>query len=203
MTIDETSANSEDQEDTPLIIHPSLAELQRGVCTQPRRVDSDHRFATRGKSLIARVWERVQAGQDHECWPWVGGRSRGGKPNGRQRSTPYGIVNEGSLHGGNTKRVWRPHIVVLLSKEITLVDVPMDLNEDYIVWLHRARRYYTQHLGLQAAHGCDNSLCCNPRHLEWESQEQNLADQRWRAEQRRKDPNWVPPCCEIRKGANG
>lgn len=149
-------------------------------------------FKPTNLSLADRVWLRIERRQPHECWPWIGGQTTGGR-----RNTPYGIVNEGTMDGGSHKQCWRAHQVVLLLRPDSVAQVAADEGEEFIVWLRRARRYFTQHLELEAAHQCDNSLCCNPNHLEWESRAQNLFEQRDRERRRREEPGWVPRCMEA------
>lgn len=150
-------------------------------------------FLSRGLSLEQRLWEKTEIREPWECWLWTGSKTSGG--DGRSK-VHYGNLSEGKLDGGNPKRNWRAHLLACLLKPETLKDVPRDAGEELIPWLRRARRYFIDHLGLQASHQCDLSLCVNPNHLEWESQEDNLSFQRWREEKRKIEPGWVPRCCE-------
>ena len=154
-------------------------------------------FVSRG-TAEERLFEKILVGLPWECWPWYGGQSYGA--NRRRRDGEpivYGIMREGVEDGGKSHRVWRPHVLMLLLKgPNTLKDCPRDDDEPLFLWLNRARRYYTQFLGMQVSHQCDLSLCCNPRHLEWESQEDHQAWAKDRRERLAQEPDWLPYCCE-------
>lgn len=151
-----------------------------------------HQFKASGLSLEDRLWAKVRKGEPWECWPWEGGSSAGG-----QRGVRYGLINEGNQDGGSRKRTWRVHILAkLLGDPEVRVLVPRDEGEDLIPWLRRARRWFVELQDFEAAHQCDSSLCCNPRHLEWETHRENLEFQRARDERRKIEPGWVPVCCE-------
>lgn len=180
--------------------------LPATVLGQPRVLTPDglQLFASRNLSIVERFWSKVdRAGKGpHECWLWQGAFSRGGRsPDGRyglaQQTIFYGAISEGSLDGGNAKRTWRANILTALLKPDTLTDVPPDDDEDLIPWLRRARRYYIEHLGLEAAHQCDQSQCCNPNHLEWETHSDNLSWQKYRQAQMEQDPGWLPRCMQA------
>ena len=108
------------------------------------------------------------------CRLWRGAASE-------SRVTVYGKIQEGA----RGSRVWRVHRLVLLLATAH-VDVPRDPDEPIEQWLRRANRFYRDQ-GLQAAHQCDNSLCCEvgPLHLIWESQSANIKRQRERERRRR------------------
>lgn len=145
------------------------------------RPDGMKMFASRGLSLVERFWEKVDKngpipeGREFlgPCWVWTGARSQSG-----YRNVEYGIINEGSLDGGNHRKAWRTNKLALLFTT-GLTDVPPDPDELLIPWLRRASRFYHP---MEASHRCDHSLCVRPDHLEWETHEQNLYNQRVRNE---------------------
>lgn len=154
-------------------------------------------FASRG-TLEERLLEKILVGLPWECWPWYGGISYGGdRRKASGLPSAYGIMREGKEDGGSVNRVWRPHMLMLLLKgPKTIEDCPRDVDEPLLLWLHRARRHYTQFQGMQVSHQCDLSLCCNPRHLEWESSEDHRAWAKDRRERIKQDPGWLPYSCE-------
>ena len=164
---------------------------------QPR--DDRGVLASRGLTIVERLWLRVDIRQAHECWPWLGGVSRGGRtvgsPYGPQSIT-YGVVKESTFDGDMGRaRCWRTHQIAGLLKPEVEKEIPRDPDELLNAWLRRAWRHYTKNLLLEVSHQCDNSMCCNPGHLEWESHMDNLAFHRYRKKQREADPTWQPVCC--------
>jgi hypothetical protein len=122
------------------------------------------------RSLVERLWASIERRDQNECWPWTAGKSKSGR-----RNVYYGHLTQGRRrqYGG---RHWRAHRLVLILKTAP-VDVPQDPGEEFLVWLTRADRFYK---GLDAAHTCDYSLCCNPEHLAWESHQENVERQKAR-----------------------
>lgn len=120
--------------------------------------------------LVERLWSRITRKGPKECWPWRGAKSKSGR-----RQVCYPHIPEG---GGKGRPFWRVNRLLLVLTHGPL-DVPPDDQEPFLLWLHRARRYYRD-LGVEAAHTCDNSECCNPGHLQWESHQDNLQRQRTR-----------------------
>lgn len=122
---------------------------------------------TSAASLVARLWAKIEVKGPDECWPWRAGTSLSGR-----RKVRYGLLRE----GGSKGRRWRAHRLVLLFKTAE-AEVPRDDGEPFEDWLKRANRVYEE---FEASHTCDNSMCCNPRHLAWELHIDNVKNQRRR-----------------------
>lgn len=133
-------------------------------------------FKPSGRTIGDRLWEKVdRSGGENACWLWLGARSRGGDHKfggAHTERSVYGCINEGAADGGSAKRTWRVHILALVMQPDTWEDVPPEDDESYIGWLRRAYRWYREQ-GLEVSHQCDVSLCCNPKHLAWETPEQH------------------------------
>lgn len=115
--------------------------------------------------LEARLWSKIQVGPPDQCWPWLGGTSRGGR-----REVEYGC-----LRAVHPRRLYRAHRLSLL-----LASLPEGLDDREVLgYLRLAELHYA---GLEASHTCDRSLCCNPAHLAWESHPNNVIGQRRRRE---------------------
>lgn len=114
-----------------------------------------------------------RSGGPEACWPFRGAQSRG-----QHRETTYGVLREGPAGA----RLWRvPRLVLLLE------DLPEEaFNSEQALrrWLHLANLHRRDQ---EAAHVCDNSICGNPhpKHLTWQSHEQNVAEQAERRAQAR------------------
>ncbi len=168
------------------------------VMGQPR--GERGRTVSKGFTLVERLWSRVDVRQAHECWPWLGGMSRGGRmtteTSRRPQSITYGIIKESRFDGDmGTPRVWRTHQIAALLKPEVLKMVPRDEDESLNSWLRRTWRHYSRNLLLEVSHQCDNSICCNPVHLEWESHFENQEFHSYRKKMREKEPGWQPVCC--------
>lgn len=91
-------------------------------------------------------WDRVKKGADDECWPWTGPVSK--STNGAE---PYGRIDIFGFKGVYVHRVayWCANGGVLsLRKEGDLL----------------------------VRHSCDNTLCCNPKHLLLGTHADNMRD---------------------------
>lgn len=139
-------------------------------------------FQASGLTLGERLWQRIRKVEPtpedpNPCWPWTGATSVSGR-----RKVRYGGIAWGSCERlGSGKRHTRtiaPHRLVLILRTGP-TEVPIDEGASLEAWLRRAIRYY-RGLGLEAAHQCDNSLCCHPGHLAWETHAENLSNQRRR-----------------------
>lgn len=119
----------------------------------------------RPKGLLARLHAKLdRSGGPDACWPFKGALSRG-----RKREAYYGSLRPGGRADGPPLRVNR--LVLLLE------DLPEEafLTERALLrWLHLANLHRRE---VEAAHGCDNSRCGNPRHLEWQPHGVNVSEQ--------------------------
>lgn len=118
-------------------------------------------------TLEERFWLKVNVRGSDDCWLWTGCVSRSGR-----REVDYGCIRE----GGRGSRLLRANRLALLLKTAP-VDCPRDPDESFVDWLRRANRWRDH---LEAAHTCDVSLCCNPKHLEWQTHAENVTAQRVR-----------------------
>lgn len=118
-------------------------------------------------SLVERFHAKVSVGHASECWPWTAGVSRSGR-----REVDYGCIR----HGAKGSRMWRANRLALMF-HTGPIDVPRDDGESFDDWIRRVARFYR---GLDAAHQCDNSMCCNPHHLRWEEHADNVRNQKAR-----------------------
>lgn len=115
-------------------------------------------------TLIERLWNKVDVREADACWPWLGCMSIG-----TGRCVPYGNIRQGA----RGTRLWRVNrLVLVLAHGET--DVPPLEDESFDAWLDRCFAHY---YGLEASHECDDSRCCNPRHLAWKSHTANVVEQ--------------------------
>lgn len=82
-------------------------------------------------------WDRVQIGNDAECWPWIGYRNTGKRTSA---SGGYGRIDAFGFKG-----VYVHRVAFWLSNG-GMIDLRK--NGDSII-----------------RHSCDNPICCNPAHL--------------------------------------
>jgi hypothetical protein len=111
-----------------------------------------------------RFWSKVTIAGADDCWLWRAGVSRSGR-----REVDYGCFWEGRP----SSRTWRANRLALLL-ESAPASVPRALDEPFIAWLVRANAEYRAY---EAAHGCDVSMCVNPRHLAWLTHAENIHQQ--------------------------
>lgn len=126
----------------------------------------DRRLLRDRRSLVSRLIRRIRVERTGQrCWRFDGAMSRSG-----YRSVLYGNIHEG--HGSS--RIWRVNRLVLVLVTAQ-TDILRDAGEPFIDWLNRARRFYADE---EAAHDvCDDSECCNPFHLKWQTHRTNLRAQ--------------------------
>lgn len=100
-------------------------------------------------------WDRVKKGSDDECWPWTGPVSRSSNS-----SDPYGRIDIFGFKGVYVHRVayWCANGGVLSLRK----------DGDLLV-----------------RHSCDNSICCNPKHLLLGTHADNMRDKMERGRQTR------------------
>jgi hypothetical protein len=124
-------------------------------------------MSDRPSTLLERFHAKVLRRSASECWPWTAGVSRSGR-----REVDYGAIR----YGGKTRRILRANRLALMLHTAP-IDVPRDDTESFDDWFRRVERCYR---GLEAAHECDNSMCCNPAHLSWQTHTDNVREQRKR-----------------------
>ncbi len=110
--------------------------------------DRRHQLAERLWPKVAGPWASTpeRVIGPDDCWPW----------DGAQGQFEYGRVRT----GGRSEGLIGAHRAVM-----ELMD-----RADYLPGTAPDRS------GLVVRHGCDNPLCCNPRHLEWGTQADNVGD---------------------------
>lgn len=116
---------------------------------------------TTNANVLDRLWSKIRVRSADECWPFVAAKTRGGR-----REVEYGSIQIATRH-------WRVNRLVLILHTAP-EDCPREADEGIIEWLIRAARCYSH---LDAAHSCDNGICCNPYHLKWEDHLDNVRNQ--------------------------
>lgn len=127
---------------------------------------------------IVRLWGKILRGARDDCWSWQGAHSKSG-----QRKVYYPVIVIPRGAKGGPGRLWRVSRLLLVLRDGG-TECPQNPGESVFDWLERLRRYFLS-LDMDAAHQCDNSMCCNPAHLEWEDHAENLKRQRLRVAARR------------------
>lgn len=118
------------------------------------------------KGLLARLDAFLDcSGGEDACWPAVKGLARGSR-----RETHYAIIQE----GGHRGKFWRVPRLVLLLEELPEEVVDGGDERALLRWLRLANLYRRE---VEAAHACDNSVCGNPRHLEWKGHSEQVSEQ--------------------------
>lgn len=114
------------------------------------------RRAVPPRPLWDRFWEKVDiSGGADACWPWTGAIS---------------YTKRRRKHGGKFAKRWGREIIQQAGRGSRTLKA------------HRLALCFTGS-GLeeydrpeQAAHTCNNRLCCNPVHLYWATEQQNVED---------------------------
>lgn len=107
-------------------------------------------LATRLWAKVAGPWNTPGVGED-DCWLWTGGKAPARRPKGLPQHKPYKVY--GRIRDESNRHIG-PHRAALL-----VTYGPSDNESDV------------------ASHfRCDVSLCCNPSHLRWETQQANIID---------------------------
>ncbi len=95
------------------------------------------------------IWSKIDRRTAKECWPWIGSVNKG-----KRNKEPYGRLE---ING----KGYYAHRVVFSLCNPGLIDLnaPDDPHEPKFV-----------------LHECDNTLCCNPRHLYLGDHDDNMRD---------------------------
>jgi hypothetical protein len=103
-------------------------------------------------TLLQRLQAKIDtsAGPD-QCWPWTGAKSR------KRQGYTRGVIREGPAGGR-----------VLVAARVMLCMIGNGLEDYDATFPDGSPRF--------AAHTCTNRLCCNPLHLYWATEEENIAD---------------------------
>lgn len=84
-------------------------------------------------TFLERYWERVQCGEDNECWPWLGYRNAGG----------YGLVSSGAPRGKGQKYLTATHVALTIDRRsrpsanhfaLHRCDNPICVNPAHLWW---------------------------------------------------------------------
>lgn len=95
---------------------------------------------------VENFWDRVKVGKANECWPWFGPVSRGPR-----NKYPYGRVDAFGFKGIYVHRI--------------------------AYWIANGGRMPFRKDGdALVIHSCDNTLCCNPKHLRIGTHQENMND---------------------------
>jgi hypothetical protein len=114
-------------------------------------------------SLVNGPWVDPRRGAG-DCWEWMGATIGSRRPKSLAVNKPW------KRYG----RFWLPPRLVNAHRAaliLTIGDPPDD--------------------SMVAGHRCDGSLCCNPSHLQWESQADNIAEAVARGRLVRVDYRWA------------
>jgi len=91
-------------------------------------------------------WNRVKKGRSNECWPWFGTKSKG-----KRNPSPYGRIDAFGFKGVYVHRI--------------------------AYWLCNGGELSLRRDGdVLIRHSCDNTLCCNPKHLQIGTHADNVRD---------------------------
>ena len=106
--------------------------------------------------LVTRFWAKVDRGAPHQCWNWIGATT----------TRRHG----GSLYVYGNIRDDAPSSKVLLTHRVALALAEAEATGKTLAVI------LAEHAREDACHRCDNTRCCNPRHLVWGSHRWNMLD---------------------------
>ena len=97
----------------------------------------------------------------------------------RPKNKPEDVFKHINMQNGDTEKCWPWKGKVNEKDGRPYFTINGKRSPSYSVVLHLVYRdEYTR--GLVARHKCDNKICCNPKHLEWGTHQDNMNDMKAR-----------------------